>query len=502
MKRTFLIALACVFLSPGIVYAETGNMVTSDLWIGAVINTVERGPVDAVWQKGGEDTTFRGDLVIWGHFYASPSDVTWGSQNNPDLFVKIWFDVGGRIDVNFFHVSVPDIEVYSDYPYDGTADEHGTTTMERRYIRQYYEGAQSHMDENYEDGMPVAGYSQTGNPSGYSTINNLRIGSMINTVEKGPIDAVWRLGGQDTTTRGDQVVWGHFYASPSDVTWGCLDNPDLFVKIWFDVSGRIDVNFFHVSVPEIDAYSGYPYSGTYDQSDTTLMANRYIRHEYDSDMSDDTEEDVDGDGDDFSTNGYFPCAQDGDKLKTEIYGITTYTTNLPDNESSYVTYDWYSGTEMISGVETLKTYGSSDGFNGTVVAISYSTCTNNEFRLYRSDFYVDNNEYSHIYDPYLTTPTDMEPGQTYSYSYSTMNTYTGEQSSNIVTYSDIQSDSITTHFGTYSDCLRYTQTFYDSSDNSVISSLLWWRAKDIGAVRYTISGQNWSTIVDYKGTFY
>jgi hypothetical protein len=257
-----------------------GNFVTSDLWIRAVINTVEKGPSDAFWQKGGEDTTSRGDTVIWGHFYASPTEVTWGSPNNPDLFIKIWFDVSGRIDVNFFHVSVPDIEVYSDYPYDGTTDQHGTTTMSRRYIRQYYEGGQSYSDENYEDGNPPSGYSPAGNPSGYSTINNLRIGSMINTVEKGPIDALWRLGGQDTTARGDQVVWGHFYASPSDVTWGSLDNPDLFVKIWFDVSGRVDVNFFHVSVPDIEVYSDLPSDVTYDQKGTTIMDNRYIRHEY------------------------------------------------------------------------------------------------------------------------------------------------------------------------------------------------------------------------------
>jgi hypothetical protein len=259
---------------------ENGYLVTSDLWIRAVINTVEKGPIDAMWQKGGEDTTSRGDRVIWGHFYASPSDVTWGSANNPDLFVKIWFDVSGRIDVNFFHVSVPDIEVYSEYPYDDTADEHGTTTMDRRYIRQYYENGQSHMDENYEDGVAPAGYSQTGNPSGYSTMNNLRIGSIINTVEKGPIDAIWRLGGQDTTARGDQVVWGHFYASPSHVTWGSQDNPDLFVKIWFDVSGRVDVNFFHVSVPDIEVYSDLPSDATYDQRGTTIMADRYIRHEF------------------------------------------------------------------------------------------------------------------------------------------------------------------------------------------------------------------------------
>ena len=103
---------------------------------------------------------------------------------------------------------------------------------------------------------------------------------MINTVEKGPINAVWRLGGQDTTTRGDQVVWGHYYASPSDVTWGSQDNPDLYVKIWFDASGRIDVNFFHVSVPDIEVYSDYPNNSSYDQKGTTIMPDRYIRHEF------------------------------------------------------------------------------------------------------------------------------------------------------------------------------------------------------------------------------
>ncbi|MBW2738447.1 MAG: hypothetical protein JRE64_06250, partial [Deltaproteobacteria bacterium] len=107
--------------------------------------------------EGGEDVTSRGDRVIWGHFYASPSGVTWGSENNPDLFVKIWFDVSGRVDVNFFHVSVPDIEVYSDYLDNGTYDQLGTTTMNRRYIRQYYENGQSYSDESYEDGTPPHG---------------------------------------------------------------------------------------------------------------------------------------------------------------------------------------------------------------------------------------------------------------------------------------------------------------------------------------------------------
>ncbi|MBW2738448.1 MAG: putative metal-binding motif-containing protein [Deltaproteobacteria bacterium] len=297
MKRKVMGLVIVLFslMISGLVFAE-GYLVTSDLRIRAVIDTVEKGPIEAVWQKGGEDTTSRGDRVIWGHFYASPDDVTWGSENNPDLFVKIWFDVSGRVDVNYFHVSVPDIEVYSDYPYDGTQDQQDTTTMSRRYIRQYYENGQSYSDENYEDGNPPAGYLPTGNPFGYSTINDLRIGSIINTVEKGSIDAIWRLGGQDTTSRGDQVVWGHFYANPNNVTWGSHDNPDLFVKIWFDVSGRVDVNFFHVSVPDIEVYSNLSNERAYDQQGTTVMNNRYIRHEYWSDGPSLTCSDADSDG--------------------------------------------------------------------------------------------------------------------------------------------------------------------------------------------------------------
>ncbi len=258
----------------------TGNLVTDTLWIRAVINTVEKGHIDAVWQKGGESITVRGDRVIWGHFYASPSDVTWGSKENPDLYVKIWFDVSGRIDVNYFHVSVPDITVYTDYPYNGSVGVQGTTTMSRRYIRHYFQGGTAFSEENYEDGIAATGYNPSGNPAGYMTLNNLGIGSLINTVEKGLINGVWRLGGKDKTARGDQVVWGFYYASPSDVSWGSRNNPDLYVKIWFDVSGRIDVNCFHVSVPDIEVYSDYPVEGVYNQKGTTTMNDRYIRHEF------------------------------------------------------------------------------------------------------------------------------------------------------------------------------------------------------------------------------
>ncbi len=261
-----------------------GYLTTTDLWIRAVINTVEKGPVDAIWRKGGEDFTQAGDHVIWGYFYANPQDVSWGSRQNPDLFVKIWFDHGGRIDVNYFHVSVPDIEVYSKYRYNGDPEDydlHSTTTEASvRYIRHYYENGQSYSEENTEDGEPSKEYRPQGYPKGYPTIESLKIGSVINTVEAGAIEGIWRPGGNDTTFRNDKVVWGLFYADPSKVTWGSRENPDAFVKIWFDINGILYVNFFHVSVPDIEVFSDFPVDGSYDLKGTTVLHDRYIRHEY------------------------------------------------------------------------------------------------------------------------------------------------------------------------------------------------------------------------------
>jgi hypothetical protein len=39
---------------------------------------------------------------------------------------------------------------------------------------------------------------------------------------------------------------------------------------------------FHVSVPDIEVYSDYPDDTIYDQKGTTIMSDRYIRHEYGS----------------------------------------------------------------------------------------------------------------------------------------------------------------------------------------------------------------------------
>lgn len=254
--------------------AEAGG----DIWIRAVIHTEEKGSIQAMWHKGGDDLTQGGHRVIWGYFYASPEDVNWGSENNPDLFVKIWFDAAGRIDVNFFHVSVPDIDVYSDHLGDSVGGGKGTTTLERRYIRQYYENGKLRMEEKDEDGN-APDPPPLGNPSGHALINGLRIGAVIHTEEKGPVDALWRKGGEEMTAGGHQVLWGLFHANPSDVAWGSPENPDLFVKIWFDASGRTDVNYFHVSVPDIEVHSDFSGDGVYEQKGTTILDNRYIRHD-------------------------------------------------------------------------------------------------------------------------------------------------------------------------------------------------------------------------------
>jgi hypothetical protein len=261
-----------------------GQQITESLKIGAVIDTMEKGQIEAVWYQGGAGEMQDGSKVVWGFFYADPDDVNWGMPNNPDLFVKIWFDKSGRIDVNYFHVSMPDIHVYSAYN-SNEYNEYNITTLVNRYVRHYFnDNGENGAEINTEDGMPAPNYTQTNDPIKQEVINNLRIAAVINTENSGSIEAGWEFGGQDKTERGDQVAWGYFFANPSDVNWGNTQNPDLFVKIWFSFDGKIDVNFFHVSVPDIEVYSDFAQSVNSvvreKTSGTTILADRYIRHGY------------------------------------------------------------------------------------------------------------------------------------------------------------------------------------------------------------------------------
>ncbi len=255
-----------------------GVAVTDNLWIKAVIQTDNRGPIEAVWKQGGDSKTQDQDRVIWGYFYASPNDVDWGVVENPDLFVKIWYDHRGWVDVNFFHVSVPEIEVYSAMAEIKKEAAYNRSTMQKRYVRHTYKPQEGVYESEVVNTVESPVLSVVDNPLRYPMpFYDLGLGTKIQTEERGAIDGVWRLGGSGRTPRGDEVAWGFFYANPLEVNWGLSDNPDVYVKVWADVNGRIDVNFFHVSVPDIKVYSGHI---GYEKQGVTTMSQRYTRHEY------------------------------------------------------------------------------------------------------------------------------------------------------------------------------------------------------------------------------
>ena len=262
--------------------SSNGFLITSDIWINARINTEEKGLINAVWQKGGDSTTGRGDRVIWGYFYASPTDVSWGNEDNPDMFVKVWFDASGRIDVNFFHVSVPGIEVYSSKKSGGVLSSIATT--DKRYVLHGYNSNNTQTASVID--TRNASVLKISFPTVYGIDDSPPSEIIIQTEEKGGIVAgggFADVGDSGTTARGDIVGWGYYYAKPSDVSWGSRDNPEVFYKFWLDVSGRMDMNFFHVSVPEIVVSSLASdtkgnRSPTY--RSTVTLSNRYARHEY------------------------------------------------------------------------------------------------------------------------------------------------------------------------------------------------------------------------------
>lgn len=125
-------------------YIRKGGVPILQVW--ATVLTVEGSSkdVNTRWSgrnnNGGIGNTKNGDIVSWDYFYVDENQTTWGNPNNPDLYTKIWIDHSGRIDVNCFHVSVPDI-LCGAYLVDanGTAiknsDAYGTATMNDRFVQ-------------------------------------------------------------------------------------------------------------------------------------------------------------------------------------------------------------------------------------------------------------------------------------------------------------------------------------------------------------------------------
>ena len=262
----------------------------NDIGIRALIHTEDNGTIQAVWKKGGEADLPVGRM-IWGYFYADPAQVSWGDPDNPEMFVKILVGPAEEwVNVDYFHVSVPDIEVFTDYPADGTADGHDTATGPNAGSMRFVEHTFVNgvlADEptvQVENGLPGSVEPGATRPTGYLAAGDVRIGAMIEAVSEAdltgiiPIEGIWKKGGQADTAIG-KTVWGYFYADPSQVSWGSPQNPELFVKLLVG-DGWMIANYFHVSVPTIDVYCDYGDDQVWESSAAATLDNRFIEYRY------------------------------------------------------------------------------------------------------------------------------------------------------------------------------------------------------------------------------
>ncbi len=119
--------------------ATDGYTLSSHLWAKAILQ-VAAGPVPLIWKEVGEDTTPSGDRVVSGYFYADPAVFAYGSQYNPEVFVKIYIATNGWANMAFNHVTVDDVSMYSAHHYSGAADQQGSVTLTGRLTEHQYSG--------------------------------------------------------------------------------------------------------------------------------------------------------------------------------------------------------------------------------------------------------------------------------------------------------------------------------------------------------------------------
>jgi len=130
---------------------DGGYTMTSGLWGKAVLQP-SAGPVTLIWKEVGSDTTPSGDRVVSGYFYADSGDFAYGSEFNPEVFVKIYITTGGWCNIAFNHVTVDNVSIFSAINYAGSASESGTASLNARLVEHPYDGVV--IDEG---GAPVTG---------------------------------------------------------------------------------------------------------------------------------------------------------------------------------------------------------------------------------------------------------------------------------------------------------------------------------------------------------
>ena len=140
LRKLAFIGLLFVMWSPSISLAgqDGGYDITTELWAKAILQ-VTGNPVTLVWEEVGTDTTPSGDTVVSGYFYANPDDFAYGSQYNPEVFVKVYIATNGWCNMAFNHVTVEDVTIYSAHNYAGSADHIGTISLESRLLEHQYD---------------------------------------------------------------------------------------------------------------------------------------------------------------------------------------------------------------------------------------------------------------------------------------------------------------------------------------------------------------------------
>ena len=207
-------------------------------------------PITLVWQEVGSDATASGAQVVSGYFYADPADFPYGSQYNPELFVKIYIAPDGWCNMAFNHVTVDPVVVYSAHNYTGSAQQTGTATTANRLLEHSY--------NLYATSAPQATYDMSG-------VWSLTISNLLNTRQTNAPACNIDSMDSDTLTVAQ---------SGTNFTFSTPDG------IYF--SGTVNGNTYQFSGTLAEGGASITYTGTFIlNSSTSFSGNGHARAEED-----------------------------------------------------------------------------------------------------------------------------------------------------------------------------------------------------------------------------
>ena len=277
-----IVSFFCLLPSNGPAAQGGGYDVTSELWAKAVLQPAS-GAVTLIWKEVGTDITPSGAQVVSGYFYADPDDFAYGSPYNPEVFVKIYIDPNGWTNIAFNHVTVDNVSVYSSHHYNGTANKSGTVSLSNRLAEHQYNGVSIDYTMSAggigDDGSSNSTLAATASDGGYTISSGLWMKALLQP-SIGPVTLIWKEVGSDTTSTGDRVVSGYFYADPDEFAYGSPYNPELFVKIYIAANGWANIASNHVTVDNVTVYSAHQYSGSPHQTGVVSLNKRLVEHPY------------------------------------------------------------------------------------------------------------------------------------------------------------------------------------------------------------------------------